>query len=281
MASYRGKYTPLFHHLAQLDDQRWPATFEEVEAVLGFPLPPSARKYQAWWENEDANHSQARAWRAAGWRTSAVDLAAGRLVFARGPSDSTGARLVPAVPRASHPRRAKTAGGGEAVYATSGTDTLTLGGQSFRHVARISPEAGPDGKPLEDVPRRRYYAAASTPLNRHGKGPFCRFSVAGLPAAPGVYALTVAQQLAYVGIATKSLRERWGPRGYAEIQPRNCFRRPTHQLQGEPRHPVGGPTPTGHQSVDVRNCDPPPTREAANRRVGTALERATMSMGGK
>ena len=74
------------------------------------------------------------------------------------------------------------------------------------------------------MPQGRYYAAETTRLNRHGHGPFCRFSVAGLPAASGVYAVTVAQQLAYVGIATKSLRERWGPRGYAEIQPRNCFR---------------------------------------------------------
>lgn len=221
----RGKYAPLFQHLSALDRAVWPATFTEVEAILGFPLPPSARKYQAWWENEDGNHSQARAWRAAGWRTSAVDLAAGRLVFARESGGSTGARRVPAAPQASHPRRAKTAAGvGEAVHATTGTDTLTLGGRSFRHVARISPDAGPDGEPLEDMPQRRYYAAASTRLNRHGYGPFCRFSVVGLPAAPGVYALTVAQQLAYIGIATKSLRERWGPRGYAEIQPRNCFR---------------------------------------------------------
>lgn len=221
MASYRGKYTPLFDHLAQLDGQRWPATFEEVEAVLGFPLPPSARKYQAWWENENADHSQARAWRAAGWRTTAVDLVAGRLVFAHGASGSTHDRRVPAAPRASHPRKATA---GEAVHVASGTDTLTLGGHTFRHVARISPEAGSDGKPLEDMPQCRYYAAASTPLNAHGHGPFCLFSVAGLPAAPRVYALTVAQQLTYVGIATKSLRQRWGPSGHAEIQPRNCFR---------------------------------------------------------
>ena len=220
----RGKYAPLFQHLSALDRAVWPATFEEVEAILGFPLPPSARKYQAWWANEEEGSRHARAWLAAGWRTSAVDLTSGRLVFIRGPSGSTGVRRVPAAPRTSHPRKVKTAEVGKAVHAANDTDTLTLGGRTFRHVARISPEAGPDGKPLEDMPQRRYHAAASTPLNRHGHGPFCRFSVAGLPAAAGVYALTVAQRLAYVGIATKSLRERWGPRGYAEIHPRNCFR---------------------------------------------------------
>ena len=102
-------------------------------------------------------------------------------------------------------------------------NTLTLGGQTFRLVARISPESTSDGKPAEDMPQKRYRAAASLPLNRHGHGPFCRFSVAGLPATPGVYAVTVAQQLAYVGI-TIDLRQRWGPQGYGRIQPRNCFK---------------------------------------------------------
>ena len=220
----RGKYAPLFRHLSALDHAVWAATFEEVEAVLGFALPPSARKHRAWWANEeDGSHSHARAWQMAGWQTNAVDLAAGTLVFARGSGASTGARRGAGALPASRPRKAQTAVR-ETVHAVSDRDSLTLGGQSFRYVARISPEAGPDGKPLEDMPQRRYYAAETTCLNRHGRGPFCRFSVTGLPAASGVYAVTVAQQLTYVGIAMKSLRERWGPRGYAEIQPRNCFR---------------------------------------------------------
>lgn len=94
----------------------------------------------------------------------------------------------------------------------------------FRYAGRISPEAGPDGKLIEDMPQSRYHRADSTPLNRHGDGPFCRFSVAGLPVASGVYAVTVARKLVYVGIAKKSLRERWGPRGYAHIHPKNCFK---------------------------------------------------------
>ena len=227
----RGKYAPLFRHLSALDHAVWAATFEEVEAVLGFALPRSARKHQAWWANEeDGSHSHARAWQMAGWRTSAVDLATGTLVFARGPGlvfarglgASTCARRGAGALPASRPRKAKTAVR-ETLHAGSDRDSLTLGGQSFRHVARISPEAGSDGKPMEDMPQRRYYAADTTRLNRHGHGPFCRFSVVGLPAASGVYAVTVAQELAYVGIATKSFAERWGPRGYAEIHPRNCF----------------------------------------------------------
>lgn len=82
----RGKYAPLFRHLSALDRAVWAATFEEVEAVLGFALPRSARKHQAWWANEeDGSHSHVRAWQMAGWRTSAVDLASTVLVRARLP----------------------------------------------------------------------------------------------------------------------------------------------------------------------------------------------------
>ena len=77
MDEYRGKYTPLFRHLMEFGGKQWPATFAEVEVVLGFPLPKSARKHSAWWANEqDGQHSHARAWLAAGWRTSEVSLTA-------------------------------------------------------------------------------------------------------------------------------------------------------------------------------------------------------------
>ena len=80
----RGKYAPLFRHLAALDARRWPATFQDVEAVLGFSLPNSARIHRPWWSNQTTGgHSHALAWHAAGWRASAVDLGAEALVFER------------------------------------------------------------------------------------------------------------------------------------------------------------------------------------------------------
>ena len=79
-----GKYAPLFRHLAALETHRWPATFREVEAVLGFSLPNSARVHRPWWSNQaNGGHSHALAWRAAGWKTCAVDLAQESLVFER------------------------------------------------------------------------------------------------------------------------------------------------------------------------------------------------------
>ena len=79
----RGKYQRLYWHLVGLAHQKWPASFREVEAVLGFALPPSARLHRPWWANQGGRggHSQALAWAAAGWETAEVDIEAERLVF--------------------------------------------------------------------------------------------------------------------------------------------------------------------------------------------------------
>ena len=216
-----GKYAPLFQHLAALRECRWRATFAEIESVLGFSLPQSARVHRAWWENRHRDHTQARSWLAAGWQTSAVNLQAETLVFKR---------LNPGAAAASYPRhrprppapQAHARGTPEITFVAGG-GTVTLGGQAFEHFARITPKQKLDGEPFEQTPHARYAGAKSTPLNPHGKGPFCWFVVPGLPAAPGVYAVTVARKLVYLGIAI-NLAGRWGPRGYAQIQPQNCFK---------------------------------------------------------
>ena len=83
-AAARGKYAQLFRHLSALDVSRWRATFSDIESILGFTLPDSARIHRPWWSNQsNGGHSHALAWQAAGWRTSAVDLHAETLVFER------------------------------------------------------------------------------------------------------------------------------------------------------------------------------------------------------
>ena len=90
----RSKYAPLHVHLSARADSRWHASFGEIEAVLGFNLPASARRYPAWWANENSggSHSHSRAWREAGWKTMEVDIAAEKLVFQResGASNASG-----------------------------------------------------------------------------------------------------------------------------------------------------------------------------------------------
>ena len=79
----RNKYRRLYWHLCDLDSEEWRATFREIEAVLDFALPPSARRYQVWWGNERgrARHSQSFAWSASGWETAELDLGAETVVF--------------------------------------------------------------------------------------------------------------------------------------------------------------------------------------------------------
>ena len=98
-----------------------------------------------------------------------------------------------------------------------------IGPYLFQFVDMVVPEQGPDGHFIEYFPQDRYRNAKRLPLNRHGRGPFCCFRIrCGLPYT-GVYALTVNSDIAYIG-ECQNLSERFGPRGYGLISPRNCFK---------------------------------------------------------
>jgi len=78
------KYEPLKRHLeGAYDHGELRMAFDEIEAVLGFALPRSAREHQAWWSNTRIGHTHAAAWLDAGWKTSALDLAGRRVTFVR------------------------------------------------------------------------------------------------------------------------------------------------------------------------------------------------------
>ena len=81
----RGKYRRLYAHLCGLHFHAWRVSFVEVEAVLGFQLPVSARMHRPWWANQSRGngHSHALAWTTAGWETAQVDMAAETLLFRR------------------------------------------------------------------------------------------------------------------------------------------------------------------------------------------------------
>jgi hypothetical protein len=78
------RYQPLADFLAAKKSDEWHATFSDIEARLGFPLPKSAYTYAAWWANQvGSGHSQTRGWRSVGWRTTALDLERRRVRFER------------------------------------------------------------------------------------------------------------------------------------------------------------------------------------------------------
>lgn len=83
-----GKYDGLRDYLVGLPAEVSiePLSFEAVEKLVG-DLPSSARLHREWWAN--SSHTQAMAWRAAGWHVDSVHQDAGRVVFARGTKGGT------------------------------------------------------------------------------------------------------------------------------------------------------------------------------------------------
>jgi hypothetical protein len=77
------KYEPLRGFLAQAEGDEVPMRFDEIEQVLGFALPSSARRHPAWWSNHHGTNVAVNAWRGAGFRTARVDIGDERLVFVR------------------------------------------------------------------------------------------------------------------------------------------------------------------------------------------------------
>jgi hypothetical protein len=92
------KYQPLHQHLMGVASDRIRLSFEEIERVLRFSLPNSARQYAPWWANTGGSHIQADAWMSAGWRTAQVDVPGEQVTFER-----IAMRPSPAAPEAPQP----------------------------------------------------------------------------------------------------------------------------------------------------------------------------------
>lgn len=88
IAPHTGKYRSLYWWLKAQDAHELPLDFEQVEQILGMPLPPSARLYPAHWYGYEGS-AIARAIRDAGWKASQVDLSAQRLTFIYAASGET------------------------------------------------------------------------------------------------------------------------------------------------------------------------------------------------
>ena len=89
------KYDPLTKALERSDRASVPMSFAEIERVLGFDLPRSARTYRPWWSNDGKSHSQARSWLTAGFRAAEVNLEGEEVVFLREESGAQEGRSLP------------------------------------------------------------------------------------------------------------------------------------------------------------------------------------------
>jgi hypothetical protein len=82
------KYEPLSDWLRGQKGTALDLNFRQIESVLRFALPKSARTYREWWANSRSGHVQSRGWMDANWQVDAVELERQRVKFVKRTSDS-------------------------------------------------------------------------------------------------------------------------------------------------------------------------------------------------
>ncbi len=89
------RYAAIGRHLEEQQADQVELDFAQIEQLLGFPLPMSARKYDQWWHG-GSTHTQTRGWEDFGWSLTRLDRRGQRANFRRLP----GAKRVaaPSVP---------------------------------------------------------------------------------------------------------------------------------------------------------------------------------------
>ena len=72
----RSRYDGLRDYLEQQTEPVVRLSFQQIERIIGGPLPASARRYRPWWRKvqKTGTHVHARSWLDAGRRTANVDL---------------------------------------------------------------------------------------------------------------------------------------------------------------------------------------------------------------
>src|SRR2546428_12975272 len=92
-----------------------------------------------------------------------------------------------------------------------------FGAHEFKFIGYICPARDEDGRIAEYT----YELSAGVKPNRYAAGPFCTLKLAGTASRPGVYVITAAEDLRYIG-ECEDLAGRFGPNGYGHITARNC-----------------------------------------------------------
>jgi hypothetical protein len=77
-----GEYRALYTYLEQRYASIVVLTFEQIDSLLGFPLPGPARSEREWWTDTVGSQPHSAAWTAAG-RTAVPNLAARTITFER------------------------------------------------------------------------------------------------------------------------------------------------------------------------------------------------------
>ena len=76
------KYRGLAEYLLSSNETRVTLSYSQIEEILGFPLPVTARKFkQSYWANTET-HSYASSWMAVGYKTR-VDVESDAVTFVK------------------------------------------------------------------------------------------------------------------------------------------------------------------------------------------------------
>lgn len=78
-----GKYREHSSWLAHQERDRIDVTFGQVEEIIGFPLPASARRHNAYWSGGQPGSTVGNAIRDAGWRAANLNLTGERVTLER------------------------------------------------------------------------------------------------------------------------------------------------------------------------------------------------------
>lgn len=76
-----GKYYTLGRYLSGLKSELKTLSFGEVEEILGFSFPVSARTHRPWWANDETHVQAVDGWLSVGWKAESVDLATEMVTF--------------------------------------------------------------------------------------------------------------------------------------------------------------------------------------------------------
>jgi hypothetical protein len=99
---------------------------------------------------------------------------------------------------------------------------MNIGEYKFIKVCNLSPELDEKGNLKTFMPQSRYLNQKSLPLNKYGRGPFCKFKIPRNYKTSGVYAIVADGEIKYIGECV-NLSSRYNM-GYGVISPRNCYK---------------------------------------------------------
>lgn len=206
-------YSPLCDYLKNSGKPTVTLTFSNIAKIIGNNLPAYASQ-KPWWSNHES-HSQAKlGWLAAGYEVTNVDLANQTVTFTKTAGSTT---LV----RSNYSEEKKTISNlTKNTRITVNQKDLTVNGYIFHFVDDIRPERDQRGKIIEYKPQNDYEKRDAVPLNKHGHGSFCKFSIKAEEIS-GVYLWVENDEIIYIGEAV-NFKQRFNT-GYGNISPKNCY----------------------------------------------------------